>query len=1264
MDKQQVAQLEFATKCRLFGRYEEAESQLLNCLERKWSSAVVMELVTMYDRMGLEHKRAQWAREILNTAATDSQVIPESLQHLCKLHIAESEFKTHGRLRAALLEARHFRDWQMQFAVSQYTDIMTAGICLYHAIIKLCKNSSNWLEPGIDGNLPATEQATAISSLACLRKCLLDRKRILEANQIVRNESRLEDSPECLLPFQQWFLVVENHFDMENEIIVNTTATTRVFFADRLGDLGQKTEARVELSKARSLFISLSKDVFEEYNPRLALLSKMVLQSIEAVIDPLQRIDQCLEISDVASQTGETHIQRVFLRQAYSVADDYADRGTDHVLREAVIARRDQLLSRYLDFELDCFTAFEDSSPDFDIPDLGERVYATASRATRSQANENLAKRYQRRSRQFKAQCHYARINDEGKVEVISDLPGEYIHEWGQEVSGATDIMERHMYISSKIILRWVLLELARKQMTESQAQAVLCWEQFQSLDNSAEFDFKSWAQSLSPKSLCDLIYGTTAPVEPRRWLTWLAVLEPWLRRDDLGPSVLHRHNLLKTISRCRSQWWAMSRPVPVPKDVLIQSTIELERNLKIHLSLDQRVVSRNEIWRCQSALARHFIILGLSPVAREEGLVNDQMLDDARVMLEDIAAHYKQDKQLTVLHSTLTSLATCSWTRYLNYKSVSPLDSLKYLEEADEVFRTMLNSSSILDGSRSFFEKHTLAEDVDQHQVYNAAVRASLAAFIEYTNKHKVEIEKDPEAAVANPEVQTLGQNIIRWTQKSKARSLTDVMGLGAWVPTALLSEARRQPSAARLLELEDELTKELESATVARKLHIRDSLRTIYQEMRKEPTLIPVLDIYEGTTITSRELIETCANFEQDVVFVDWIHVRWLDDWDLAILLYRNGFFVGFYKMPIKLQRVEEWIMGNLDPSTQIWESDEDAKFCPLIGRSASRALRQLEALISPLEQATKPGELLVFSPTLALHRVPLHALNISKQPIIVRNPVVYCQSLSLLRLCLRPRIEQIRSDTAVFALVTFSPLANETETAELVEQVASCLGITCDGLSLDPKQSFISKVSQSNFVHFHGHVRFSESDPLEHHIELAPVPQEPDTELPSDKILTAREIFNLQLPQGCHITTISCKSGRAKISQSNELLGLIASFHYAGASSVVTSLWNIHRIDGVEFSKAFYVNVMDQLRFPKPGNCFIDLAWAMQVAVLATRVDGNGRVRALYHWAGLVLNGAWILGLDAAWKARVRSEPAQDRGDKPDVDYERARERRPTL
>ena len=337
------------------------------------------------------------------------------------------------------------------------------------------------------------------------------------------------------------------------------------------------------------------------------------------------------------------------------------------------------------------------------------------------------------------------------------------------------------------------------------------------------------------------------------------------------------------------------------------------------------------------------------------------------------------------------------------------------------------------------------------------------------------------------------------------------------------------------------------------------------------------------------------------------------------MAILLYRNGLFTGFFKLPLKLKDVEHWVRTNLDPVIPVWDIDQESKFCPLIGRSASRALRQMEPLIAPLEAVTKPGEILVFCPTLALHRLPLHALNLGGQPIIARNPIVYCQSLNLLRLCLLPRIEQAEQGTAVYTPMLFNPLSNETETVILVEEVSGFLGATVQAPTPDPKQTFISQATQSTVIHFHGHVRFSESDPLQHHLELAPVPDDPDTELSPDQILTVREIFGLTVPLGCHVTTISCKSGRAKISQSNELLGLIASLHYAGASSVVSSLWNILGVDGAEFSKHFYDDLMTMLRFPKYGGDFITLARAMQRAVLSVRQDEQGRVKAPYHWAG---------------------------------------------
>jgi CHAT domain-containing protein len=136
-------------------------------------------------------------------------------------------------------------------------------------------------------------------------------------------------------------------------------------------------------------------------------------------------------------------------------------------------------------------------------------------------------------------------------------------------------------------------------------------------------------------------------------------------------------------------------------------------------------------------------------------------------------------------------------------------------------------------------------------------------------------------------------------------------------------------------------------------------------------------------------------------------------------------------------------------------------------------------------------------------------------------------------------------------------------------------------------------------------------------------------------SDTILSADEIFDIKLRKLAHITTIGCSSGRAKVSNCDDLLGLTAAFHYAGASSVVSALWPIHHDDGARFSLKFYESWMEQMKEPKieenRASLFVNLAVAVQKAVLHVRRDEKGNVRVPYHWAGFTLSGSWLISKD---------------------------------
>lgn len=387
---------------------------------------------------------------------------------------------------------------------------------------------------------------------------------------------------------------------------------------------------------------------------------------------------------------------------------------------------------------------------------------------------------------------------------------------------------------------------------------------------------------------------------------------------------------------------------------------------------------------------------------------------------------------------------------------------------------------------------------------------------------------------------------------------------------------------------------------------------MRRLEQEMRKQEILKPIMDIRDGASLQSEDLLQLGRKLGNNVVFVDFIYVQLVDDWDLMAVVYREGVICALEKLSVKLSAVDSWVADQLDSLT------------PLLNRRATQQLLPLYGLVEPLKRFTKPGEVLVLIPTQSLHRVPLHAILVDGEPLIKRNPITYCQSLTLLQHCFNSHWTPSQESSSNVTVI--SPLEDELKTAESGQAIASLLGISLSSSASTTKQEIIDYMSSASIIHFHGHIQLSENEPLKHHLMLRAQHKT------DDDILTADEIFDIRLRKPAHITTIGCSSGRAKISNCDDLLGLTAAFHYAGASSVISALWPIDRDDGSRFSLKFYESWMEQRKEPvleeQAGSDLINLAVAMQKAVLHVRKDEKGNARVPFHWAGFTLSGSWLV------------------------------------
>lgn len=327
----------------------------------------------------------------------------------------------------------------------------------------------------------------------------------------------------------------------------------------------------------------------------------------------------------------------------------------------------------------------------------------------------------------------------------------------------------------------------------------------------------------------------------------------------------------------------------------------------------------------------------------------------------------------------------------------------------------------------------------------------------------------------------------------------------------------------------------------------------------------------------------------------------------------------------------------------------------------RSAA-LLDKLSPLVQPLSW-TRPGQTLVFSPFGKIHRIPLHALKIDGEIVIRRNPVVYCSSLSALTSAYRSRLQKdvkhplrtkstdasqmdakpsVAASKSTIPVSLFgSPPTQDGQTA--LENVATRFRTKAHTAETFTASSFTTALQSAGLelLHFHGHADFRVHDYTDHCLLFS-----------NRGRLTVRDIFDLPSPPlnhhnsggggGFHVTLLGCGSGMSKTVPTNDVLGLVPSLLYAGASSTVSTLWNFSDGDAAAYSDVFYraffreenADVEGSPEEEKKGeetvstsagissHLVVDLAKANQRAVLSI-MDVRP---ALYHWAPFVLNGYW--------------------------------------
>jgi CHAT domain-containing protein len=294
----------------------------------------------------------------------------------------------------------------------------------------------------------------------------------------------------------------------------------------------------------------------------------------------------------------------------------------------------------------------------------------------------------------------------------------------------------------------------------------------------------------------------------------------------------------------------------------------------------------------------------------------------------------------------------------------------------------------------------------------------------------------------------------------------------------------------------------------------------------------------------------------------------------------------------------------------------------------------------LFGDLAKHLKPGQPLIVVPDGLLHYLPFETLIYDGHYLIEDHEVIYNPSASMLGL-LQASESTVKSADKMELLaigdVIFAPPAkaikgkkqsnglsnqvlSETQNVNLsslpnakteVEDIANFF-------PADRRKTLMGKEStESAFkreslrryqrLHFATHSLINETSPMQSVVVLT---QGDDPE--EDGRLNVGEISRLDLD--CDLVVVSaCQTGRGKLLSGEGVVGLSRAFLYAGAQSVVVSLWNVSDGSTGQLMKVFYQNLTS-------GQ---SKAAALRKAKL--QMIGNSNLtRHPYYWAPFIMIG----------------------------------------
>ena len=266
----------------------------------------------------------------------------------------------------------------------------------------------------------------------------------------------------------------------------------------------------------------------------------------------------------------------------------------------------------------------------------------------------------------------------------------------------------------------------------------------------------------------------------------------------------------------------------------------------------------------------------------------------------------------------------------------------------------------------------------------------------------------------------------------------------------------------------------------------------------------------------------------------------------------------------------------------------------------------------LIEPVEPISRlaNAKTLIIVPWGPMFKIPFAALvPTGGKPLGARKNVVMTPSAGVYRYLVKKRGS---GRGKVFAIgnpkTAMVPLQGaEREAKEIAGLFQKSIVRTRNRATESLIKSDYDALGRPDVIHLACHGIFNERVPQLSHLALTP-------DQKNDGKFEMHEIFDLDWRGVSLVTLSACSSGKGKLGAGDDLVGLMRGFMFAGAPSVLSSLWDVDDEATRTLMVNFYRNYLDGMSKPE----------SLRKAQMA--MMNSGKWSHPYYWSAFVLFGDW--------------------------------------